>query len=220
MVCKVLGESDRETNSSHLFFLSVDMRCSVVCFLSSAVTLHNTPQLDVVTFGSRKQHRHCQSRIQTHKNYVLQHRLAMNNCPTKEQGNEARSTSRTPADDKEERSVDNQTLRQSCRTVHKTKGARSTFLQCHLTRTPTRNGRARPTGRRQPDRCTSKASYSTYRDPSFGCHPCPSRPRSVRKGQTRLRRSGANSSEKLQVWEINVVPFQLQAVRRSSLTAK
>ena len=117
MVCKVLGESDRETNSLHLFFLSADMRCSVVCFLSSAVTLHNTPQLDVVTFGQRKQHRHCQSRIQTHKNYVLQHRLALNNCPAKGKVNEARSTNQTPAHDKEERSVDNQSLRQCCSTV-------------------------------------------------------------------------------------------------------
>ena len=56
MLCKDSGESDRKTNSLHLFLLSVDMRCCVVCFLSSAVTLHNTPQLDVVTFGSRKQH--------------------------------------------------------------------------------------------------------------------------------------------------------------------
>ena len=39
MLCKVSGESDRKTHSLLLFFLSVDLCCSVVCFLSCAVTL-------------------------------------------------------------------------------------------------------------------------------------------------------------------------------------
>ena len=42
MLCKVSGESDRKTHALALFLLSVDLCCSVVCFFSCAVTLHNT----------------------------------------------------------------------------------------------------------------------------------------------------------------------------------